>query len=558
MRFTGWKTGFLSCLSIVTFCTLTHAGREGWAYYEFLEDPVNSRSVAMGTAGTALPENRGISFYNPALPSLASRSYLSFDYGRQYDDLGRAQLEFALVAQSWFFNIGFQSQSTGEFQVTDETGIIDGATQTEQSTIGVLGGGFKKSNYAAGISLSAIQSKIADSTSYGLLGSAGITVNLLEDKLYAGAAVFNVGRNSSYLDYDDISNDNLPLTVRGGVSWNDTLKVKYPYTVALDVVYSKNYQTVMVPVGVEFWLFPALAIRAGKRINFESDLFSLGVGLRLENLTFDAAFTPVKVVSDVGMKWSTGLTYRLASPKKKAAKKAAAPVIDTTKTAITDTAKTVRQEATKDSVPAFKTAVERKIIRKAAGVESEGVLVDSSVIVKPVSADSAAAPVKDTAARTAPADMLTKPIPADTSVKTVPLLPVSPAPATLSPDSLSVIKSDSVSAVKPAAGQMVVPATAVADSSVRAKAVSSGSAEPAAKDAIKAAPLQPVPSAPVAPSPDSLSVGKSDSAPAFKPAVERKIVRKAAVVESDGALIDSSVSVTPVQTDSAVVAPEKK
>ena len=46
-----------------------YAKNAGWAFYEFLEDPINTRSISMGSAGTALPENRGIYFYNPALLS---------------------------------------------------------------------------------------------------------------------------------------------------------------------------------------------------------------------------------------------------------------------------------------------------------------------------------------------------------------------------------------------------------------------------------------------------------------------------------------------------------
>src|SRR5262249_9164687 len=148
------------------------------------------------------------------------------------------------------------------------------------SSLGTLGGGFRKSNYSFGITLNGVQEKIANYTSYGLMGSAGAVFNIIPDKLYGGLAVFNFGRNSSFLDSTrSLQNDNLPLTFRGGLSWNDKFKTKYPYTIAVDMVYSKNYQKLMVPVGVEFWVLPALALRIGKRFNFDSDLLSLGAGL---------------------------------------------------------------------------------------------------------------------------------------------------------------------------------------------------------------------------------------------------------------------------------------
>lgn len=340
------------------------AKNAGWAYYEFLEDPINTRSISMGSAGTALPENRGIYFYNPALPSISSRTYVSFDYGRQYSDLDRAHIESAIIAKSWFLDLGFTTHSTGEFKIADETGVYNNSTQTNQSIVGVLGGGFIRDNYSAALTFTGIQSKIGEFSSYGLCGNAGIMVTLIDKKLYAGASALNIGRNSSYFDKHDLNLDYLPFTVRGGVSWNDTINKKYAFSVAGDVVYSKNYQTVMVPVGVEFWLFPVLAIRAGKRINFESDLFSIGVGLKIANLAFDASFIPSRTGDDFGLKWSSGLTYSIASPKKATADR---------KNVTTDTSATVDDtipQSKRDTVPSFRAPVERKIIKKTIDSDS--------------------------------------------------------------------------------------------------------------------------------------------------------------------------------------------
>ncbi len=356
--------GLLAVMAVGT----AHAKNAGWAFYEFLEDPINSRSISMGSAGTALPENRGIYFYNPALPSITSRTYASFDYGRQYSDMDRAHVESAIISKTWFLDFGFTSHSTGEFKVADETGVYNGFTQSNQSIVGVLGGGFIKDNYSAALAFTGIQSKIGEYTSYGLCGNAGIMVTLIDKKLYAGAAALNIGRNSSYFDKHNLNLDYLPFTVRGGASWNDTLNKKYAYSVAADVVYSKNYETVMVPIGVEFWLFPVLAVRAGKRINFESDLFSIGVGLKVTNLAFDVSFIPTRTGDDVGLKWSSGLTYSLALPKKsQAAKKSNVPdsssiTVDTTG-AVTKT----------DTVPLYKAPVERRIIKKVSDTDSTAV-----------------------------------------------------------------------------------------------------------------------------------------------------------------------------------------
>lgn len=374
-----------------------HAKNAGWAFYEFLEDPINSRSISMGSAGTALPENRGIYFYNPALPSITSRSYVSFDYGRQYSDMDRAHVESAIISKSWFLDFGFTSHSTGEFKVADETGVYNGFTQSNQSIVGMLGGGFIKDNYSAAVAFTGIQSKIGEYTSYGLCGNAGIMLTLIDKKLYAGAAALNIGRNSSYFDKHNLNLDYLPFTVRGGASWNDTLNKKYAYSVAADVVYSKNYETVMVPIGVEFWLFPVLAVRAGKRINFESDLFSIGVGLKVTNLAFDVSFIPTRTGDDVGLKWSSGLTYSLALPKKsQAAKKRDVP--DTS----SSTADTTGAAVKTDTVPLYKAPVERRIIKKVSDTDS--------TVAKDTLKDTLKVQQIDTTGATGVIDTVTQPV----------------------------------------------------------------------------------------------------------------------------------------------------
>jgi hypothetical protein len=308
----------LSAWFLMLIVVSLHAKMEkGSAFYGFLEEPVSSRSLGMGGAGTALVNGQGFAFYNPALPALSNLPYLSFNYGRQYGDLGKNIVELGYMFPSLFVGLSFYTQSTGSFQLSDERGIMEGATATDQSSQISFDIGFKKSFYAIGLSVNGIQDKIAEYKSYGLTAGLGAVVTLIDNKLFTGVSVLNVGKNTSFLDstHRKLDSTSVPVIVKGGISWTDTLKNKFPYTASADVVYSRNHQTVIVPVGVEFWLLPAFALRLGKRINFDTDLFSAGTGIRFENLQFDAAFTPTRIESDVMPKWSMGLTYSLRIKK---------------------------------------------------------------------------------------------------------------------------------------------------------------------------------------------------------------------------------------------------
>lgn len=282
--------------------------------FSYIEEPTTPRNQAMGAAGTAMGGG-GFSFYNPALISLLKIPYVSYEYGRNAGDFGRGMPEFAINFPSWFTGFSFQTQST-DFQRTDETGILTGATGSEQASMISLAGGFTKDNFSMGISVNGFQDRIAEYTSYGVSGSAGMIYNIIEGKLDAGISLIHgAGRSTGFLDTTTIWHKDFPLTGRAGVCWNDTI-YKMAYTATMDVVYNRNFDIITVPVGAEIWILPALAIRVGKRFNHPTDVFSAGIGLAWDNLAFDVAFTPCKFVRDNDLKWSMGIRYSLKNLKK--------------------------------------------------------------------------------------------------------------------------------------------------------------------------------------------------------------------------------------------------
>jgi len=306
------------------------------AYYGFIEEPINSRTSAMGTAGTALSNGGGFSFFNPALPFL-NRPYVSLEFGKLYEDLGRGQVELSTNFPKWFLAASFQSQSI-EFPYADERGPKD-AYGSEQGLMATLSLGIKRERFAIGVAVNGIHERIANDYSYGLTGSAGAIYNVIPEKMAAGVAILHFsGRNTGFIDSSDnhFRHDELPMNARAGVSWTDSVKGKIPYTVSTDIAYSFNHEKLMVPIGLEAWVLPMLALRLGKRINHPTDVLTMGIGLNLANLNYDVTFIPIRYERDLEMKWTMQLTYGLpfVSKRKLAAQKAAGslktiqPVID--------------------------------------------------------------------------------------------------------------------------------------------------------------------------------------------------------------------------------------
>jgi hypothetical protein len=70
-----------------------------------------------------------------------------------------------------------------------------------------------------------------------------------------------------------------------------------------------------VPVGIEAWPVKYVALRIGKRFNYETEILTFGAALRYAMLSFDMAFVVSSIVSDVDFNPSFSLTYTLPQPR---------------------------------------------------------------------------------------------------------------------------------------------------------------------------------------------------------------------------------------------------
>jgi hypothetical protein len=116
----------------------------------------------------------------------------------------------------------------------------------------------------------------------------------------------------------------LPRSARFGAAYSDTL-YQIPFTVTGDIVYrdvgtyttpySARFNRITVPVGIELWPTSYVALRLGKRFNYETDIVQMGIGLRYAMLSCDAAVVFSQIVNDLEMKPFVSVTYTLAAKK---------------------------------------------------------------------------------------------------------------------------------------------------------------------------------------------------------------------------------------------------
>jgi hypothetical protein len=274
-----------------------------------LEEPVGPRNAAMGSAGAALG-GYGFGYYNPAQPffSPAASPYASAEFGRMPGGVNRGGFEAAVFFPGWFGAISFSSSAV-DFQTADERGL--GATASSGTTSGALSAGYIRGNAALGAAVSAAEDRVWASSNYTAIAlSFGLGYKLLDGKMGLGAAwTHGAAWSRGFGEGEPRWHDGrVPAFARAGAAWADTAR-SIPYTVAADIVYHDEDGTFTAPVGLEAKVLPSISLRLGKRLGFETEILSFGIGFNLGRLSFDAAFTPTVFVDDYEMKWSMGFTY---------------------------------------------------------------------------------------------------------------------------------------------------------------------------------------------------------------------------------------------------------
>ena len=281
-----------------------------------LEEPVNPRNAAMGSVGTALG-GYGFRYYNPALPFFSpdNSSYASAEFGRMPGEVNKGGFETATLFSSWFSAISF-FYSAVDFRTSDERGLS--AVASSGTTVGALSAGYIRDDIAAGVSFSMADDRIWADNNYGAIAlSFGLGYRMFDGKLGLGAAWMNAAAWSRGFagEGSQWRGGRVPVFARVGAAWSDT-RWSFPYTAAADVVYRDEDGTISVPVGLEVKVLPYISLRIGKRIGWENEVLSLGIGFNMDRLSFDAAFVPTVFVDDYEMKWSMGFTYNMGKRKK--------------------------------------------------------------------------------------------------------------------------------------------------------------------------------------------------------------------------------------------------
>lgn len=269
------------------------AGSPGEAGLLSLRIGVGAREAGMGDAGLATSTGAAAIYWNPANNVLGGdfETELVLQHQRY---LGLFNQEAAVVAHRvgrgvlGFMFTGFYSDDIDRYVAPDEgpTAIWQGRFRPYDVVLGLSYALPVGDAFAVGVTGKMIYEKIDIYSDMGFALDIGITHQAVIRGLVFAANVTNLGGDMQLKD-DPIP---LPRAFRLGAAYSPPDFAAGKLTMAGDVIMPRD-GTEKAHVGAEYRLVPEFSLRAGSRINYESQGLTAGAGFRTGVLALDYAFS---------------------------------------------------------------------------------------------------------------------------------------------------------------------------------------------------------------------------------------------------------------------------
>jgi opacity protein-like surface antigen len=294
----------------------------GTAVAQFLEIGVGARAAAMGQAYTAMVDDAGSVYWNPAGLTQLDNRELYLAYTSWPADISVGGLAFAwnlesigtIAVNALYLDTDDMPVTTvydpegtsGQmFSITNyAVGLTYARTMTDQLSIGVTGKLVREDYFGYGYSTFALDLGTVYRTGFNGL-------NIAMSILHFGPEIKFDG---SFIDYSDeasvardekrnFENYSLPVTFRFGISYNLVENERNLLIGAVDMVHPNN-NLEQYNFGLEYGLNRMFFFRGGYQFNLDEGGLSLGLGVNYnlnENLglQLDYAYSDLGILSDI-------------------------------------------------------------------------------------------------------------------------------------------------------------------------------------------------------------------------------------------------------------------
>lgn len=277
----------------------------------FLKIGTGARPVGMGEAYVAVADDINSAYWNPAGLGTLSKFEVTAMHSIWFSDISYDYLAFAYPSEIGTFGINTTLVSMGTFEgyTINSQGepVSSGSYTGRDLSIGLIYGyGFDKNIYVGG-TLKFINETISDMSAIGIAGDAGF---LWKDGLLDGFSIGCNVQNIGFMKYKNVSNST-PLNFKAGIS----IKPDETSIIAIDADIPTDNKP-KINAGLELWMFPEMAVRAGYFYRFGDFDYStrlvgltIGAGFNISDYVFlDYAFVPY---GNLGLTHRFSLTVKL-------------------------------------------------------------------------------------------------------------------------------------------------------------------------------------------------------------------------------------------------------
>ncbi|MBI4802077.1 MAG: PorV/PorQ family protein [Elusimicrobia bacterium] len=265
----------------------------------FLKVAMSPRAIAMGGAFSALADDSGAVFVNPAGLAQFDKQEVGLGFTSYFQDAKMGNLSYAGNLADKRFGLGATFMNVGGIErrgASDALGTVPELGAFSSNDLAVSLAYAKKDAFPnfldkldAGFGLKFIRSAIDTDSAFALAVDAGVIYHASE-RVNFSMALANLGSKMKF----DSESDPLPFSLRAGMLYKPQPRLNFVAELNQYFVDEKFYPS----AGAEYWFRDSFALRGGYKFGYDSANLglevglSLGFGLKVSGLGVDYAYLP--------------------------------------------------------------------------------------------------------------------------------------------------------------------------------------------------------------------------------------------------------------------------
>jgi hypothetical protein len=281
-------------IGLIFISNMAWSGTPGTTSMNFLKIGVNVRAVGMGEAYTAVSDDLGSLYYNPAGLAQIDTIETQFMYNRWFQDINSQYLAGAIpyrvrtkagsMKNIGTFALGITRLGMDDIQGYDNMGGMTQKLQASDMAVSLGYGTRLTDNLMAGLNAKYLTETLADVNASAYASDIGLLYKT-DSKIGIGASAQNLGTKVKFIK----ESAPLPQSFKIGASYQKEI-FNQPLLTAIDVTVPNDNDT-YVSGGVEYWIKDMIALRAGYRTGVDvGEGIRAGIGFKTSIFQIDYAF----------------------------------------------------------------------------------------------------------------------------------------------------------------------------------------------------------------------------------------------------------------------------